>query len=623
MNINSLPMKWRIVIPVASVICLLFALSALLSASSLRQSIEFESSERAKEVSAHYGEQIGDFINKTSSSLHTIESSIRFSKEYSQSPRKFLSSILKDILPLHPQSVGIWLSALPNGFDGKDAEYVGSPIADKTGRMNLWWTVKNGNIELGEPSSFEEEEGQDYFKLSRETGKDQLIDPYVDEVGGEKVLMTSLTLPIKDNGKYVATFGIDLSLANINKIVNAISPYTGSQAYLISSSGKYISHPDKNQLSKEVESEFRSQLDASNASRTDMQFSLGDYFYQLRPIYFEKIEKPWFLMIKIPHSVLKQALNRSMLIQAIATAASIIIIIGLIMFIISHITKGLYHSASALQKSSKQVAETADGLSHTSQELSSATTEQAASVEETTASLEEISGMVSNNVQNAEEAFNIACQVKAATEKGSASMNNLQEAMKRIKESNKKIEDLVQMIEAIADKTAIMDDIVFQTKLLSFNASVEAERAGEHGRGFAVVAQEVGNLAQLTGKSAQEIAGIVKESIEGTKAITTENDQRVREGDQFALEVANHFITIKEASDIVANRSKQVLEASKEQSAGVKQINIAMAQVDKANQINTSKAEETASSSVVLEQQSESLEKIVDELTEIIEGKDN
>lgn len=179
------------------------------------------------------------------------------------------------------------------------------------------------------------------------------------------------------------------------------------------------------------------------------------------------------------------------------------------------------------------------------------------------------------------------------------------------------------MIVAIADKTAIMDDIVFQTKLLSFNASVEAERAGEHGRGFAVVAQEVGNLAQLTGKSAQEIAGIVKESIEGTKAITTENDQRVREGDQFALEVANHFITIKEASDIVANRSKQVLEASKEQSAGVKQINIAMAQVDKANQINTSKAEETASSSVVLEQQSESLEKIVDELTEIIEGKAN
>lgn len=443
MNINSLPMKWRIVIPVASVICLLFALSALLSASSLRQSIEFESSERAKEVSAHYGEQIGDFINKTSSSLHTIESSIRFSKEYSQSPRKFLSIILKDVLSLHPQSVGIWLSALPNGFDGKDAENTGTSISDATGRMNIWWTVKNGNIQLGEPSSFAEEEGQDYFKLSRETGKDQLIDPYVDDVGGEKVLMTSLTLPIKDNGKYVATFGIDLSLANINKIVNAISPYTGSQAYLISSSGKYISHPDKNQLSKEVESEFRSQLDASNASRTDVQFSLGDYFYQLRPIYFEKIEKPWFLMIKIPHSVLKQALNRSMLIQAIATAASIIIIIGLIMFIISHITKGLYHSASALQKSSKQVAETADGLSHTSQELSSATTEQAASVEETTASLEEISGMVSNNVQNAEEAFNIACQVKAATEKGSASMNNLQDAMKRIKESNKKIEDLV------------------------------------------------------------------------------------------------------------------------------------------------------------------------------------
>ena len=66
------------------------------------------------------------------------------------------------------------------------------------------------------------------------------------------------------------------------------------------------------------------------------------------------------------------------------------------------------------------------------------------------------------------------------------------------------------IIQEIEDKTKAIDEIVFQTKLLSFNASVEAERAGEHGRGFSVVAQEVGNLAQLSGKSAAEINEILK-----------------------------------------------------------------------------------------------------------------
>ncbi len=80
--------------------------------------------------------------------------------------------------------------------------------------------------------------------------------------------------------------------------------------------------------------------------------------------------------------------------------------------------------------------------------------------------------------------------------------------------------------------------------------------------------------------------------------------------------VAKH----RHLKEVVAGRSRQVLEASKEQAQGVKQINIAMAQVDKANQINSSKADETANTSVSLEKQSERLEQIVEEITEIIEG---
>src|SRR5690606_36951178 len=117
----------------------------------------------------------------------------------------------------------------------------------------------------------------------------------------------------------------------------------------------------------------------------------------------------------------------------------------------------------------------------------------------------------------------LANEVKQVSETANESMTKLEMSIKEILHSNEKIEQLVKVIGNIGEKTKVMDEIVFQTKLLSFNASVEAERAGEHGRGFAVVAQEVGNLAQMSGKSAQEIAEIVKSSIQEAEAITTEN----------------------------------------------------------------------------------------------------
>ena len=110
--------------------------------------------------------------------------------------------------------------------------------------------------------------------------------------------------------------------------------------------------------------------------------------------------------------------------------------------------------------------------------------------------------------------------------------------MEEIKKSNEKIQEVVEIIQEIEEKTKAIDEIVFQTKLLSFNASVEAERAGEHGRGFSVVAQEVGNLAQLSGKSASGINEILGESIKRVKSISHDNSVKVDEGTSSVIESA-------------------------------------------------------------------------------------
>ena len=154
-------------------------------------------------------------------------------------------------------------------------------------------------------------------------------------------------------------------------------------------------------------------------------------------------------------------------------------------------------------------------------------------------------------------------------------MSELGVAMGHITDSNNRISELSNIINEIADKTAIIDDIVFQTKLLSFNASVEAERAGEHGRGFAVVAQAVGNLAQMSGKAALEIADIVKTCTVEASTILNENKQRVDSGNRIVSEAQKQATLISEGA-------VQLYNASQEQFIGVKEINDSISAISNA-----------------------------------------
>jgi methyl-accepting chemotaxis protein len=262
-------------------------------------------------------------------------------------------------------------------------------------------------------------------------------------------------------------------------------------------------------------------------------------------------------------------------------------------------------------------------MSSASQQLASSSAEQASSIEETTASIEEMNGMVANNVENASRAAELSQKVASITESGNETMKHMEGSMTEILASNDQIEHLVKVIAGIGEKTKVMDEIVFQTKLLSFNASVEAERAGEHGRGFAVVAQEVGNLAQMSGKAAQEIAQILSESISKAETITTENKRKVESGSRLVSETATALKEILESSTAVNQGATQVLGASKEQASGIKQVGTAMNTLEKATQENSALAEEVASTSEEMASQCQGLDSIVSELTLLVHGHDS
>lgn len=137
------------------------------------------------------------------------------------------------------------------------------------------------------------------------------------------------------------------------------------------------------------------------------------------------------------------------------------------------------------------------------------------------------------SLQRSQDSRTVATEGKITIELMIKAINMIdepnKEIMTRMTDSNHEIQKIVSMIKEISEKTQLINDIVFQTKLLSFNASVAAARAGEHGKGFSVVAEEVGNLAEMSGEAAKEIEILLKNSVSQVENIvdTTQSNSIV------------------------------------------------------------------------------------------------
>jgi len=275
-----------------------------------------------------------------------------------------------------------------------------------------------------------------------------------------------------------------------------------------------------------------------------------------------------------------------------------------------------------LENISSSVGTTSEQVSISSNKLATSANEQASSIEETSASLEEIDRMVNRNVENAQKATTVVQEVKEFSEKGNISMQDLLSSMTDILDSNDKIQNLVAIIEEISQKTNIINDIVFKTQLLSFNASIEAARAGQYGKGFAVVAEEVGNLAQMSGSAAQEISSIASQSVKNAERIVNENKDKVNKGNDLVKKVAEVLQEIVKSAETVAVSTEEIHTASREQATGIGQINTAIGTLGKNTQNYAAISVEVASESGGLKKQVHSLNSFITNLVLQVSGEE-
>ncbi len=244
-----------------------------------------------------------------------------------------------------------------------------------------------------------------------------------------------------------------------------------------------------------------------------------------------------------------------------------------------------------IEMSSRQVADGSGKMSGNSMTLSQAATEQAATVEELNASIVEISGNITANAESAGKAKELADDCRKMVDEGNVKMSDMLHAMEEINETSSQIANIIKTIE----------DISFQTNILSLNASIEAARAGEAGKGFAVVAGEVGQLAGKTAEAAKNTTALIKTSLHA-----------VENGTVMANETASMLSKIVRETDDTAKVIDHIAAASKEQADSVKQILTGMDQISTSVQMTSGSSAECAASAEELSAQAAVLLQLVE-----------
>ncbi len=223
-------------------------------------------------------------------------------------------------------------------------------------------------------------------------------------------------------------------------------------------------------------------------------------------------------------------------------------------------------------------------------DLSARTESQASSLEETASSMEELTSTVKQNAENARQANQLVGATADVAVKGGRVVGEVVDTMASIKNSSRKIADII----------GVIDGIAFQTNILALNAAVEAARAGEQGRGFAVVASEVRNLAQRSAMAAKEIKALIEDSVDKVEA----GGRLVDEAGKTMDEIVG---SVKRVTDIMG----EIAAASAEQSSGIEQVNQAITQMDDVTQQNAALVEEAAAAAESLREQANALAEAV------------
>lgn len=623
MNIYFKSIKWRILVTILSYVVVVFSAFNIYISYSAKNNSLTDSQKIINETTEHYADKIHVIFSNAFSIANTFSDSFieiinLDSSRRDSLTKKILLNVLKNNKNYLTTAIHYELSAIEPAY------------TKKNGRLrNIAFRLNNKLYFSKNIADTTNKELSGLYYDARKLGKPMLSNPYYDTHTPELkgiLMVTAVTGIIKD-GKYLGQTGIDLSLENIQKMIQSINPFESSVAYLVSANNKIVAHPDKNLFNKDFMEQNRAfkdtfsyalkQVRKNKSYHFKLKKNTGIYYVSFTPVNVGVEDQNWALVTETPIKLLTEKSDRLFYKIRIIGVISLIILFVIISYSLNKTSRSLIEvinfsqdiSNGNLSKRIKvtgkdEIAQLADSMnkmaeklkevlrkvvissdklnlisgtiSKYSTELSQGASGQAASSEQVMASIDEMSANIHNNTESAKQTEQISKQTLEGVKKGSQSAHQTLNA-----------------ISEIAVKISIINEISRQTNILSLNAAVEAARAGAHGKGFGVVAGEVKKLAEKSQEAANYINDLSEKGVDISSLAEEELAELVPEVEK------------------IAGLISSITSASSEQSKGVDQIQEA---VQALNEI----AQKNAAFSVELDDKAESLAKEAGLLKSII-----
>ena len=592
----------------------------------------------ANQLARHESMTVSRRLTRALDSAGTIADALVSLRANGLADRASARAMIHGILAGTPEFLGLWTGWEPNAFDGKDRLYAGEPDHDATGRFMPYWVRSNGELRYEPLVDYDKPGAGDYYLAPLQKRQPQMLEPYLYPVNGQPTLMTSLAMPIIVDDKVLGVAGADLTLASLQDLVSRIRIFNSGYGTLISNKGIIVGDRDAENVSQDM-----TKLGLSEAARAAI--AAGEPFQEMGldarlgttvtrlyvPVKVNGIPTPWALVATVPENEVQAGVKSLRNIAIVLGLLSIVVVcIGLslalerlvlrpiggdpdaasdiadrvahgdlsqpislrpgddssMMAQLKHMQDSLIALVSGVRQGAHSLAVASAQISNANDDLARRTESQASALEETSASMEQLGATVLHNAEGATQANQLAENASEVAVRGGEEVSRVVSTMRDINDSSRQMAEII----------GVIDGIAFQTNILALNASVEAARAGEQGRGFAVVASEVRTLAQRSATAAREIKQLIEANV-----------ARVASGSRLADQAGSTMQEVVEAIQRVTDIMGEISAASREQSAGVQQIGMAVTQMDHTTQQNSAQVEEMAAAAASLHDQAEEL----------------
>ncbi|MDR3114335.1 MAG: methyl-accepting chemotaxis protein [Treponema sp.] len=548
--------------------------------------------------------------------------------------RRYFLTMIRGILEANPDISATSVAWEPDLLDGQDARYRNTPGNDESGRFVPYLTRTRNGIELESLVNYEIPGEGDYYLEAKQTGKESLVNPYWYQLAyGEKRLITTITVPIKTEDQFVGASIIDIDITTIQEQIQQIKPYEGSVAMLFSNGGVVGSHFDDSRLGKSMEETEEDIAGAYlpeliEAVRQGKEFSFTNYVPALEanmrfycgPFSVGETTSPWTLIIGIPTSIIVMPVYRMLWVSIIIIVVMIFLVAAGAFIVARSISKPMNHMVAILgdiregdmtkhldihskdeigemtlsfnttldkirelitgiKEKALFLSDMGEDMATSTKEITTTANEQSASVSEIVSTMEGSKNLSEQMAAKTEEVAHLAIETQRLSQKGAQLRDANEHMMEDIQNQNAKIiheiKNLVDMIKHINDAIRIIDGIADQTKLIAFNASLEASSSGESGARFSVVASEIRRFADNVVDSTRGIKLKIEEVQTASQSLITEafnGSQKIEQGYDHMSAQKAVFEAIVETAQNVATRSQQISNLSKQQEYASAQI---------------------------------------------------